>query len=298
MNSILPLCSLAVLSFLTVPALAQQAAPLPEERVIDLGGGLFAYTGTHNNAFAVGEDGVLLVDTRFARDFEEMIAAISQATPLPVRYLVNTHHHIDHVEGNALFREHGATILAHSNISANLLAPPSPGSLTGEPIPPLPDGLPDVAYDGRLTVDIGNGIIAELLHPGLSHGNDDTIVWFPHQNVIAIGDLGNRTFPNIDIGAGGSVNGLIRATTMIVDMINDETVVVPGHMGLLSRSEMVSFRDMLVTARDIVIAAKASGMTRNQFLASNLLDELKMRWMIDHPVVKKFPERLWDSVQP
>src|SRR5271163_2868089 len=118
-----------------------------EIKAIDLGNKTYMLTGQGGNiTVAVGSDGIIMVDTQFAPLHDKIKAAIAKISPLPVKYVINTHYHGDHTGGNALFHKEGATIVAQDNIRVRLAAGTTNG-LTGAKTPPLEtDGLPTDTY--------------------------------------------------------------------------------------------------------------------------------------------------------
>src|SRR5258705_5760106 len=114
-----------------------------EIKTTDLGNKTYMLEGQGGNiTVAVGSDGVIMVDTQFAPLHDKIKAAIAKISPLPVKYVINTHYHGDHVGGNALFRKAGATIVAHDNLRIRLAAGTT-NLLTGNKVPPAPaDAIP------------------------------------------------------------------------------------------------------------------------------------------------------------
>src|SRR5438552_18579398 len=94
-----------------------------EINTIDLGNKTYMLTGQGGNiTVAVGTDGIIMVDAQFAPLHDKIKAAIAKISPLPIKYLINTHYHGDHVDGNALFNKEGATIVGHDNLRVRLAA--------------------------------------------------------------------------------------------------------------------------------------------------------------------------------
>jgi len=84
-----------------------------------------------NITVAVGTDGIIMVDTQFAPLHDKIKAAIEKISPLPIKYVIDTHFHGDHTSGNAAFHKDGATIIAQDNIRVRLVAGSTNG-LTGQ----------------------------------------------------------------------------------------------------------------------------------------------------------------------
>src|SRR5467141_3552537 len=121
----------------TGPAYAQQQIDWEKIQIktIDLGNKTYRLEGQGGNiTVAIGSDGILMVDTQFAPLSDKIKAAIKAISPLPIKYIVNTHFHGDHTGGNAIFQKDGATVIAQDNIRVRLLAGTTNGT-TGNKTP-------------------------------------------------------------------------------------------------------------------------------------------------------------------
>jgi cyclase len=250
-----------------------------EIKAIDLGHNTYMLEGLGGNiTVAVGSDGIIMVDTQFAPLHDKIKAAIAKISPLPVKYVINTHYHGDHTGGNALFHKEGATIVAQDNIRVRLAAGTTNG-LTGAKTPPLEaDGLPTDTYQvGDKKIEVG-GRVAEIKHVINAHTDGDSWVYFPDANVLALGDTFTRNYPNIDWANGGGVDGMILANERYLKAANDTTKIVPGHGPLATKANLQEFHDMLVTARDRVKKLFDEGKTEQEVLAADPLAELSKKW--------------------
>ena len=156
----------------------------------------------------VGPDGVFMVDAQYAPLSEKIAAAIKKVTDKPIRFMVNTHVHGDHTGGDENFGKMGVTIMARENLRYRLAYPnPMPN---GQPSPAMPAaGLPMVTYDGPVTIRM-NGEEIRLLPVRAAHTDGDTMVVFPHNDVIMTGDFFRSVqYPNIDRANGGNLNGML-----------------------------------------------------------------------------------------
>jgi cyclase len=245
----------------------------------DLGNKTYMLQGQGGNiTVAVGADGIIMVDSQFAPLHDKIKAAIAKISPLPVKYLVNTHYHGDHVGGNAAFHKEGATIVGHDNIRVRMVAGTTNG-LTGNKVPPAePDAVPTQTWlVGDSKVEVG-GRVGQLHHTINSHTDGDTWVYFPDANVLATGDTVSRTYPNLDWGNGGTIDGVVLAVERYLKTANDNTKIVPGHGALATKANLQEYHDMMATVRDRVKKLYDEGKTEEQVLAMKPLADLDAKW--------------------
>jgi glyoxylase-like metal-dependent hydrolase (beta-lactamase superfamily II) len=250
-------------------------------RTTDLGHNTYMLEGQGGNiTIAVGTDGIIMVDGQFAPLSDKIKAAIRAISPLPVKYLVNTHFHGDHTGGNANFARDGAIVVAHDNIRVRLAAGTISG-LTGQKTPPVPaEGLPTQTYTGgSITLEVG-GRKAILTHVANAHTDGDTWVYFPDANVLCTGDTMNnlKKYQNIDYRNGGDVRGMIRANDTYLKAANDDTKVVVGHGPLAKKSDIAEFRAMLVHSRETIEPLFAAGKTEAEVIAMKPLAGQDAKW--------------------
>ena len=233
-----------------------------------------------NITVAVGTDGIIMVDGQFAPLSDKIKAAIKAISPLPVKYLINTHYHGDHTGGNENFAKDGVTIVAHDNIRVRLAAGTIQG-LTGNKVAPRPaEALPKQTYfGGSMAVETG-GRKAQLTHIANAHTDGDTWIYFADANVLATGDTFNnlKRYQNIDFANGGDVRGMIRALDTYIKASNEQTKIVPGHGALATKADLVTFREMLVTSHDRIKKLFDEGKSEAEVLAAKPLADLDATW--------------------
>jgi cyclase len=241
-------------------------------RTTDLGNRIYMLEGVSgtvggNVVVAVGDDGVILIDNMFPQMVGKIKAAIAAITPLPVRYVVNTHFHRDHTGGNEAFAKDGAIIVAHENLK-RVLASGSRNGLNCATVPPAPDiALPKETYKDTMTLRL-KGRTAELKHPVDVHTDGDTTITFADANVLVAGDLVFfGRYPNVDFVYGGSINGMIRGTDELLNVAKDDTRIVPGHGPAGTKAMMRDYRAMLAEARERIAKLKAAGKTEEEVVA-------------------------------
>jgi cyclase len=282
---ILPLLA-ALATLLAAPAFAQPLIDWAkiEIKTHDLGNNTYMLEGQGGNiTIAVGTDGIIMVDGQFAPLSDKIKAAIRAISPLPVKYLINTHYHGDHTGGNENFAKDGVTIVAHDNIRVRLAAGTRNG-LTGQPAPPRPaEALPKQTYTGgSITLEVG-GRKARLTHVANAHTDGDTWVFFEDANVLATGDTFNnlKRYQNIDFANGGDVRGMIRANSAYVAAANEETKIVPGHGPLAKRADVIDFLGMLVMSKERIEKLVLAGRSEEEVVALRPLKDYDAKWALN-----------------
>ncbi len=260
------------------------AAPPPdfskvEILTMDLGKGTYMLVGQGGNiTVAVGTDGIIMVDTQFAPLHDKIKAAVAKISPLPIKYIVNTHYHGDHTGGNELFQKDGATVVADPNVGKRLASSVT-NALTGAVTPPAATGaIPKQTYKDTTTLTFG-GRGAQVMHEPYAHTDGDSAVYFADANVLATGDIvstGGR-YPNIDVAVGGNIKGLIAAVDNYLKIANADTKIVPGHGMLMNKAALEDYRMMLVTARDRVAKLISDGKSEDDAVAAKPIVDLEQK---------------------
>lgn len=294
--ALLAACAALALS----PAAAQQSMDYAKttEQTVDLGHGLYAIIATNpdpssgigDTTVAVGADGLIVVDSQFEQLHAMLKAKIAAISPLPVRYVINTHAHGDHAGGNAGFAREGAIVFAHQNVQTAMAG--ARGAVK--------QALPVQTYAGQGTEVKVGGQKAELVHPDVpAHTNGDTIVFWPVADVISAGDTVHYPgYPNIDTASGGSIDGMIAAVDFIIAHADAGTKIVPGHGDVINRAQVIRYRTMLKTARDRIAAARAKGMSEDQVAKANLLADLDKFWKIQgNGASERFPINVYRGLK-
>lgn len=255
--------------FLTCSFASAQDYSKVEIKTVKLSDSLFVLFGAGGNiAVSVGDDGVFMIDDQFAPLSDKIRAAIKNITDLPVGYVLNTHWHGDHTGGNEHFGKTGAVLVAHENVRKRL----SEGQFMEffkREVPPAPhDALPVITFSRDLTFHL-NGETIAVEHVDPAHTDGDSIVYFEQANVIHMGDVYfNRMYPFIDIGSGGSVDGVIKAVELVLQRANETTRIIPGHGPLSDLAELKDYHDMLVAIRDQIRLLKYSAATLDAAIAA------------------------------
>jgi len=221
-----------------------------------------------NVAVSAGEDGVFIIDDQYKPSVEQLLAAIGRISDRPVRFVINTHYHGDHVGGNEAIGEGGGVIIAHDNIRKRMTAAQF-NHFMGSETPAWPDAaLPVVTFNDRVTLHL-NGEAVTAYHVPRGHTDGDSIIHFPESNVLHMGDIFfHGLYPYIDLDAGGTIQGMIGAVELGLDLADGTTKVVPGHGPLTDRAGLQAYHAMLVEIRDRVQALIDQGLSREQVVAA------------------------------
>jgi cyclase len=269
-----------------------------EIKTTDLGNKTYMLEGQGGNiTVAVGTDGIIMVDTQFAPLHDKIKSAIEKLSPLPIKYVINTHFHGDHTGGNEAFSKDGAIVVAHENVKARLAAG-GLNNVTGNPVPPAPElALPKETYKDSMTVRLP-GRTADLKHPADVHTDGDTYVRFPEANVLATGDLVFfGRYPNIDYLYGGSIDGQIRGADELLQLVKDDTKIVPGHGPVGTKAMLRDYRQMLVEARDRIQKLKAAGKTEDEIIAARPNADYDAKFGVDQRAIGNFTRVVYRSLK-
>jgi cyclase len=269
-----------------------------EIKTTDLGNKTYRLEGQGGNiTVAVGTDGIIMVDSQFAPLSAKIKAAIAAISPLPIKYLINTHFHGDHTGGNANFAKDGATIVATDNIRVRLAAGTTNG-ITGAKVPPVaPEALPKETYFGGTKIVEVGGRKAQLTHVNNAHTDGDTWVYFADANVLCTGDTSNNTkhYQTIDFANGGDIRGMVAANEAYLKVANDGTKIVVGHGPLAKKSDVAEFHAMLVTARDRIEKLFNEGKSEAEVVAAKPLADLDAKWAANEAAAVAFTRMVYNS---
>jgi cyclase len=269
-----------------------QRAPDQRFRLQPLRGGVHALYGRGGNVgFLVGPEAVLVVDSQFRDMAPGIVEQIRAVTDKPIRYLVNTHHHGDHVGGNDTFRPI-AVIIAHDNVRKRMLASPqsilrdTPAQLeearkagNEQRVKSLEEQLdwarkvkveeipaPVVTYDTELRVHVGGETI-QVWHTPPAHTDGDSVVYFEKANVVHMGDLFfHKVVPFIDVRGGGSPKGYLAALERVIARVPNDVTVIPGHGEVTDLDGLKGMRQYVVDVIEAARAARAAGKSKEDFL--------------------------------
>ena len=254
-----------------MPALAQSAPDYGqvEIRTTQLAPDFWTLEGAGGRiSVLAGPDGILLVDSQFAPLTDKLVAAIRRISDKPIRFLVDTHVHPDHVGGNENFARLGALIFARDQLRWRLQHPAA--AADGTPVQPASEqALPVVTYDAPLAIHL-DGEDVRLLPVEAAHTDGDTVVSFPRHDILAVGDIYRSVgYPYADLASGGSLAGILEGLSEIADRAGPATKIVPGHGPIVTRAAVLAQRDLILTLRARIQALVAQGRTLDEIVAAH-----------------------------
>ena len=245
------------------------AAALDKIDASPLRGGLTVLFGSGGNITVLsGADGQFLVDGGIALSKVGLTAALNAIGPKPPKYLVNTHWHWDHTDGNEWLHNAGATIIARPETLKDLQSTTRIEEW-GHTFTPVPQtALPTVLVSKEKVMEFdGERVVIRPYLP--SHTNGDLVVQFTRADVLATGDTyWNGLYPFIDHEVGGGIDGMIEAANLDIAAVGDNTIIVPGHGPLSGKQKLIEYRDMLVDIRNKVRSLKSKGLSEEQAIAA------------------------------
>ncbi len=256
------------------PAPQPPASGLPF-KLMDLGHGVYSAIDIEGRAgsnagFIIGDDGVVVVDSFFAPDASKaMLAEIRKLTDKPIRYVINTHYHMDHVNGNATFKAAGAKIIAQRRVRA-WIHDENPHLFGDRITPEIKTQIaaiagPDILVDKHLRLKLGHRVIEIDYRQG--HTGGDLTVLVPDARVIFCGDLvWNQIPPNL-------IDGTVATWVPTLQTIERlpharETAFVPGHGEMAALADVAAFEWYLDSLLTSTKEAMGQGLTGDALLAA------------------------------
>lgn len=227
-----------------------------------------------NIGLSVGKDATFIIDDQYAPLTEKIVAAIAKITDRPVDIVFNTHWHGDHAGGNENLGKMGARIVAHENVRKRL-SEGLESVLRQTKIKPAPkEALPVITFPDEMTFYL-NGEEMRVFHLENAHTDGDAVVHFIDSNVLHTGDLFfNGRYPFIDPESGGHIDGVIAAQNALLDLVDDNTRIIPGHGPLANKADLLKARDMLVDVRDRIRTLVDESKTMEEAIAAKPLADL------------------------
>jgi cyclase len=250
------------------------ATPITQTR---LGEKIVLFAGPGGNVIVqYGPDGKVLADGFVDLAWPNLKKALDALDPAPLKTLIDTHWHFDHVDNNLNAHNAGATIVAHENTRTRLS---QTHDVLGMHFDPAPAGaLPTQLFKDTHTLHV-NGEDIHLEHAVPAHTDTDIFIHYARANVLHMGDVFfNGIYPFIDASTGGNINGVITACDRALKRVDAQTKVVPGHGPLGDKAALIAYRDMLATVRDAVKKMKTAGKSLTDAQAAKPTAAFDEKW--------------------
>ncbi len=233
-----------------------------------------------NIAVSVGEDGVLMVDSKMAPLGNQIRAAIHNLGGSSPKYILNTHVHGDHTNGNSAFSREG-TIVAHTNVRKRLSDKPE-------------NIWPVITFDQSMSIHM-NGEEIQAIHYPEGHTDGDAVIHFKGSNVMHLGDHWfNKLLPYVDLDSGGTVQGYMTNIKRTLDEVPDDIKIIPGHGALANKKDLRNFYRMLEETVSLVTKKMKSGKTLDDIKKEGLQEEWKS-WSWSFISTERWIETIYKS---
>jgi len=262
----------------------------------------------------------VVVDSEYLDLAPGIVDQVKSVTDKPIKYLLNTHHHGDHTGGNPYFLKF-AQIIAQDNVRKRMLIQPQevlrnyPAELEkakaagneedakyyeeqiewAKKVKIEEMGAPFLTFDSEFRIYLGDEAI-QVWHTPPAHTDGDSVVYFEKANVLHTGDLYfNRTIPFIDVEGGGSAPGYLAAIDKVLTRIPQNVTIIPGHGEVSDLAGFKAFRQYIQDVVDAAKKAKASGMSKDDFLKTKLPQYKDWKGYDDR--LNQNLEAAWETVQ-
>lgn len=242
--------------------------------------GIHVLFGVGGNVIAsIGAQGVLMVDSQFPQMIPRLTAKIAELGGEKIDFTINTHWHFDHADGNPLLGRDGTWMVSQIN-SRRMMAGAHPIDLVSvayeQPAYPK-EAWPVITFSDQMQFHFNDEKI-DLLHFGPAHTTGDTAVIFNSSNVVHMGDVFNSSYPFIDAGNGGDINGMILFCERVLERLNNDSIVVPGHGPVQGYADLADYIVMLKTVRDRINTQIHAGKSLDDVIATKPTAEFDTKY--------------------
>ena len=219
----------------------------------------------NNILVLAGPEGYLLVDHPELAANPAIQKALDDLGKRPVKFLLNTHWHYDHVGGNEIYGP-DAIIVAHENVRKRLMTKQTP-FWSPSPIGPYPErAWPRITFRNMVAVHFAGEDI-EMDHYANGHTDTDSVVYFTRANVVDVGDIYDGKG---SVAGGADIVGISHSLAAVLDRINDNTVIVTGHSEMSNRHDLAQYLPLLNQTIALVQKEIEDGKTEKEILAAGL----------------------------
>jgi glyoxylase-like metal-dependent hydrolase (beta-lactamase superfamily II) len=217
-------------------------------------------------AVRVTPGGVILVDDKFPWNADELLEKVKSITPLPIKYVLNSHYHQDHTGANAAMLEHGFEVISQRNLRDEILG--KGGSRRNEPA-----AAPRIVFGDFGALNLG-GVEVQMLYLGRAHTSGDTFVYFPDLKAVHTGDVLMDGAPFIDYRGGGSAVEWVNTLYNLLKI--DFDTVIPGHGRIFTKQYAREYVQKLETMNQRMLDMVQQGVPkdRDRLVAGLKLDDL------------------------
>lgn len=226
--------------------------------------------GGGNVGVFISDQNVVLIDNKYEIIEDVLMTSLKKITDKPIEYIINTHFHHDHSDGNRAFGKKGIPIIAHQNAKKRMM---EDAELYGGIYSTIKDfvqpkydksSLPVFTYESKMTISQGNEEI-ELYNFGNAHTDGDSVVVFKNNNIIHTGDAFVRYgYPYVDLNNGGSIKGLIDLLGALELLCDANTIIMPGHGSLSKKEDVVNLKNTLNDLYNKTIIGLKNGLSYNE----------------------------------
>ena len=233
--------------------------------------------GGGNVGVFVSDDNVILIDNKYEIIEDVLMTSLREITDKPIKYIINTHFHHDHSDGNRAFGKQGIPIISHQNAKKRMM---EDAELYGGILEFIKDfvqpkymanSLPVITYDSKMTLSEGNEEI-ELYNFGKAHTDGDSVVVFKNSNIIHTGDaFVTYGYPYVDLNNGGSIKGLIDFLGTLEYMCDENTIIMPGHGGFSKKEAVTKLKNTLSDLYTKAVIGLKNGLSYQEI--SNSIEE-------------------------
>jgi cyclase len=251
MKSLIAIGTFVAVTALSSGAYAQGGFAPPELATTKVRDNLYMIrSGASGNVTVlVADDGVVLVDDKFAMEHDGIMTELRKITDIPVLYVINTHLHQDHSGGNAALQALSAKVIAHENARRTMAETQD-------------TGLPNITLEEHLRLYHGEFVL-DLYYLGRGHTDGDLVIHLPEQRIVLMGDLFATWEPYVHLihyAAGGSLREWSRTLERALAL--DFDTVIPGHSGVTDRAHLETYLATTVRMQEMVRAMTRADRSR------------------------------------